>query len=45
MYKNDRVSRHYSKPFKLKILDELSAGNYSNSQFGRLSVFKSNNHL
>jgi len=27
MYKNDRVTRRYSEPFKLKILAELSTGN------------------
>jgi len=26
MYKNDRVTRRYSEPFKLKILDELTTG-------------------
>ncbi|VAV84195.1 Transposase, IS3/IS911 family, partial [hydrothermal vent metagenome] len=26
MYKNDRVTRRYSEPFKLKILAELSTG-------------------
>jgi len=26
MYKNDRVTRRYSEPFKLKILSELSTG-------------------
>ena len=27
MYKNDKVIRRYSEPFKLKILDEISTGN------------------
>ncbi|MBL86573.1 MAG: transposase, partial [Winogradskyella sp.] len=26
MYKNDKVIRRYSEPFKLKILDELTTG-------------------
>jgi hypothetical protein len=26
MYKNDKVIRRYSEPFKLKILDELRTG-------------------
>ncbi|MFT7591953.1 MAG: hypothetical protein ACI9UJ_001882, partial [bacterium] len=29
MYQNDKVVRRYSESFKLKILDELSTGNYS----------------
>jgi hypothetical protein len=36
MYKNDRVFRRYSKPFKLKTLTEISAGKYSKSQLGKL---------
>ena len=36
MYKNDRVTRRYSEPFKLKILAELSPGNYTKSQLGKL---------
>jgi len=36
MYKNDRVTRRYSEPFKLKILDELSTGKYTKSQLGKL---------
>ena len=28
MYKNDRVTRRYSEPFKLKILSELSPEKY-----------------
>ena len=27
MYRNDKVIRRYSEPFKLKILAELSTGN------------------
>jgi hypothetical protein len=34
MYKNDRVTSRYSKPFKLKILSELSPGTYSNYEPG-----------
>ena len=36
MYKNDRVTRRYSEPFKLKILAELSTGKYTKSQLGKL---------
>ena len=36
MYKKDRVTRRYSEPFKLKILDELSTGKYTKSQLGKL---------
>ena len=36
MYKNDRVTRRYSEPFKLKILNELSTGKYTKSQLGKL---------
>jgi len=36
MYKNDRVTRRYSEPFKLKILSELSTGKYTKSQLGKL---------
>ena len=35
MYKNDKVIRRYSEAFKLKILDELSTGNYTKSQLGK----------
>ena len=31
MYKNDKVIRRYSEPFKLKILAELSTGKYTKS--------------
>jgi transposase-like protein len=34
MYKNDMVTRRYSEGFKLKILAELSTGNYSKKQLG-----------
>ena len=34
MYKNDGVVRRYSEGFKLKILAELSTGNYSKKQLG-----------
>ena len=36
MYKNDRVTRGYSEPFKLKILSELSTGKYTKSELGKL---------
>lgn len=36
MYKNNKTVRRYSEPFKLKILDELSKGNYSKRQLGRI---------
>jgi transposase-like protein len=36
MYKNDRVTRRYNEPFKLKILAELSTGKYNKYQLGKL---------
>lgn len=36
MYKNDKVTRRYSEPFKLKILAELSTGKYNKYQLGKL---------
>lgn len=36
MYKNDRVTRRYSEPFKLKILAELSTGKYTKYELGKL---------
>ena len=36
MYKNDKVIRRYSEPFKLKILDELSSGKLNKNQLGKL---------
>ncbi len=36
MYKNDRVTRRYSEPFKLKILAELTTGKYNKYQLGKL---------
>ena len=36
MYKNDLVTRRYSEGFKLKILAELSTGNYSKKQLGTI---------
>jgi len=36
MYKNDRVTRRYSEPFKLKFLAELSTGKYNKYQLGKL---------
>jgi transposase-like protein len=35
MYKNDKVIRRYSEPFKLKILAELSTGKYTKSELGK----------
>ena len=35
MYKNDRITRRYSEPFKLKILVELSTGKYNKYQLGK----------
>ena len=32
MYKNDKVIRPYSKPFKLKILDEINTGKLDKNQ-------------
>ena len=37
MYKNDRITRRYSEPFKLKILAELSTGKYNKYQLGKRS--------
>lgn len=36
MYKNDKVIRRYSEPFKLKILDELTTRKFNKSQLGKL---------
>jgi transposase-like protein len=36
MYKNDKVIRRYSEPFKLKILAERSTGKYTKSELGKL---------
>ena len=36
MYKNDKVIRLDSEPFKLKILDELTTGKLNKSQLGKL---------
>jgi transposase-like protein len=36
MYKNDKVIRRYSEPFKLKILAELTTGKLNKSQLGKL---------
>jgi len=36
MYKNDKVIRRYSEPFKLKILDELSIGKHTKSELCKL---------
>jgi transposase-like protein len=36
MYKNDKVTRRYSEPFKLKILAELSTGKNTKSELGKL---------
>ena len=36
MYRNDKVIRRYSEPFKLKILAELTTGKLNKSQLGKL---------
>jgi transposase len=36
MYKNDGFVRRYSEGFKLKILAELSTGNYSKKKLGEI---------
>lgn len=36
MYKNDKIIRRYSEPFKLKILDELTTGKLNKYQLGKL---------
>ena len=36
MYKNDGILRRYSEGFKLKILAELSKGNYSKKKLGEI---------
>jgi len=36
MYKNDKVFRRYSKPLKLKILDEITTGKLNKNQLGKL---------
>jgi len=36
MYKNDQVLRRYSEAFKLKVLAELSSGNYTKRQLARI---------
>ena len=36
MYKNGKVIRRYSESFKLKILSELSTGNYNKRDLGRI---------
>jgi transposase-like protein len=41
MYKNDHVTRRYSEGFKLKILDELSAGKYSKRQLSMIYGLRS----
>ncbi|WP_034917755.1 transposase [Gillisia sp. CAL575] len=35
MYVDDRVTRRYSEPFKLKILSELSSGKHSKYELGK----------
>ncbi len=35
MYKNDKVIRRYSEPFKLKILDELTTRKLNKYQLGK----------
>ena len=41
MYKNDQVTRRYSEGFKLKILAELSTGNYSKRDLSRIYGLRS----
>ncbi|HEX9825668.1 MAG TPA: hypothetical protein VGA80_03645 [Flavobacteriaceae bacterium] len=36
MYRNDKVIRRYSEPFKLKILDEITTGRLNKNQLGKL---------
>ncbi len=36
MYRNDKVIRRYSEPFKLKILAELSTGKHTKSELCKL---------
>ena len=36
MYKNDKVIKRYSKPFKLKILDELSTYKHTKIELCKL---------
>jgi len=36
MYKNEKVIRRYSEPFKLKILAELSTGKHTKSELCKL---------
>ena len=36
MYRNDKVIRRYSEPFKLKILAELSIGKHTKSDLCKL---------
>jgi transposase-like protein len=36
MYRNDKVIRRYSEPFKLKILDEITTGKLNKNQLGKL---------
>jgi len=36
MYKNDKVIRRYSEPFKLKILAELTIGKHTKSELCKL---------
>ena len=40
MYKNDKVIRRYSEPFKLKILAKLSTGKYTKSELGEIGLIK-----
>jgi transposase-like protein len=36
MYRNDKVIRRYSEPFKLKILDGITTGKLNKNQLGKL---------
>lgn len=36
MYKNNKIIRRYSESFKLKLLSELSRGNYTKSKLAKI---------
>ena len=36
MYRNDKIIRRCSEPFKLKILDEITTGKLNKNQLGKL---------
>jgi transposase-like protein len=39
MYRNDKVIRRYSEPFKLKILAELTTGEHTKSELCKLKKY------